>query len=422
MDPKNFTLNETEFGNFFKREYSKIVSILTKILGSHQLDVAENMAQETLVKAMQVWPLQGVPEKPGAWLITVAKNATFDYLKRARFVEYDSEALDRLSLEISDTEVSEKFFEAEIQDNLLRMIFICCHPDIPHEQSIALALKTLCGLSTGEIAQAFLAKEEAMAQRVVRGKKLIRDMQLSFVMPPPEEMASRLERVLEVLYLMFNEGYLTHSQENLIREELCLESLRLSEFLCQNIKTSKPHTLALTALFCFQSSRLKTRRNAEGDLLLLEDQDRKLWDINLIARGFYYLNLSSSGDELSSYHLQAGIAACHAASPSFEATDWKQIVFFYDELIIANSNPILQLNRGVAIGFRDGFKVGLHDLESKHLKTQLSQYYLYWGAIGEMYLREGSELKAKQNFERALQLSPPPIQKKFFLKRISSLK
>lgn len=419
LKSQNSLVMTSDFGDLFKREYSKLTSRLIKILGPHQFDLAENIAQETLMKAMQVWPLKGIPERPGAWLMTVAKNLAFDHLKRARFVKYDSEALDILSDEIPHNEKEEKIFEDEIEDNLLRMIFICCHPEIPSEQCLALALKSLCGLSTLEIAKAFSAKEEAIAQRIVRAKRLIKDQKLLFEMPEADKMGERLDRVLEVLYLMFNEGYFTHSEENLTREDLCKEALNLCEFLCKNSRTAQPKTFALTALIAFQTSRLKTRKNAEGELLLLVDQDRSLWDWELISKGFHYLNLAATGDELSSYHLQAGIAATHASATSFEETNWKQIVFFYDELIAKSSNPILKLNRGVAIGFKDGFSEGVKALNDSDLKAKLASYYLYFSSLGEMYLRVGDLNLARENFEAALKLNPPQVQKDFLEKRIT---
>jgi RNA polymerase sigma-70 factor (ECF subfamily) len=220
---------------------------------------------------------------------------------------------------------------------------------------------------------------------------------------------------------MFNEGYFTHTQDELVREELCFEAIRLAEFLCDNLKTSHPKTFALTALLCFQVSRIRARLSENGDLLLLEEQDRKLWDHNWIEKGFVFLNKSAEGSDLTAYHLQAGIAACHASSPSIQETNWDQIIGYYDQLLELFPGPVLQLNRAIAIGFRDGFESGIREIERSKIKSDLKDYYLLFGALAEMHMRLGQFDQAKIYFSKAISLDPPGVQKKHLLKRLEKI-
>src|SRR5947209_19765376 len=289
-----------------------MVAILTRIFGLEHLSLAEDVVQEALGRALQTWPFYGVPANPSAWLMRTARNLALDVVRREKvFREKQGEIIhliDRPSL-APDAQV---FSEHEISDDRLSMMFVCCHPVIPPDAQLALALKTLCGFSVAEISHAFLTTEVAIAKRLTRAKQKIQEAQVPFEIPVGDELTRRLDSVLQSLYLLFNEGYKASSGENLVREELCQEAIRLTELLAQHRAGNQPKTHALLALMLLNDARIPIRQDDKGNLLRLEEQDRSLWEQAMIARGMFHLRESATGAEISEYHLQAGIAACHA--------------------------------------------------------------------------------------------------------------
>ena len=294
-----------------------------------------------------------MPDDPAAWLFRVARNAALDALRRRTMVRtHEPEIIDLLEARLDDAQ--EHRFAGEIADDQLRMMFTCCHPSIPAAARVALTLKTVGGFSVEEIAGAFLATPTTIAQRLVRAKRTIRKRAIPFSVPGPGELTERLESVLGVLYLMFNEGYSAQRGENLVREDLCIEATRLAELVADHAVTGAPQSHALVALMRLQGSRLASRLDGNGDLLLLADQDRSTWNQDWIERGLSYLESAASGQSVTTYHLEAGIAACHATAPSFDETKWADIVGYYDQLVVLNQSPIVALNRAVAVAMLDG--------------------------------------------------------------------
>ncbi|MGZ8537430.1 MAG: RNA polymerase sigma factor, partial [Flavisolibacter sp.] len=335
------TIHQT-IDHLFRTESGKMISVLSKLLGLQHLDKAQDIVQDTLIQAMNTWSFNGLPENPSAWLYQVAKNKAIDILRREKkFKEISPKYCYLLQTEYTLTSTDNKLFsEDEIEDSLLKMIFACCHPAIAPESQIALALKTLCGLSTLEIAKAFLTNEETIAKRIYRAKEKIRLENIELEIPFAEEIANRLNSVLQSLYLLFNEGYNSSQPDFLIREELCEDAMRLNYLLTGYQITNRPKTKALLALMCFQASRLQSRLDDKGNIVLLKYQDRNKWFRPLIEKGFYYMEASIEEYETSTYHLEAAIASLHATARSFEETDWKGILFLYDKLYEMHPTPV----------------------------------------------------------------------------------
>lgn len=404
--------------HLFRRESGKIVAHLTRFLGSDRLDLAENVVQEALLKAVQSWPLQGIPDNPSAWILRVAKNGAIDHIRNQKNISFDSDLIDALESDQSVSTEASFLFENEIKDDQLKLMFICCHPNLSRESRIALTLKTLCGFSIGEIAKAFLAKEETIAQRIVRAKQKISEDKLPFEVPSIADIETRLDSVLEVLYLLFNEGYSATEGQDLIRRDLCEEAIFRTNALLSNAICNVPKVHALLALMYFQNSRFNSRLDAEGELLLLEEQDRNLWDREQIVLGLRHLDMSAEGDDLSEYHLQAGIASCHALADSFETTNWQTILNYYDIFLIKNDSPIVALNRAVAIAMVRGSAQGLAEVQ-KINHPLLKSYYLFPATKAELNRRHGNFKDAKVYYEQALKLVGTEPEKRLIMKRIN---
>jgi len=395
-----------------------MIAVLSRLLGINHIDTAEDIVQDTLLQAMSTWPFGGIPQHPSAWLYRVAKNKAIDYLRRKKRFRIISTDDDHLMRTGADTSLNQEdlFLDEEIKDSQLRMIFVCCHPSIAQESQIAFVLKTLCGLSTAEIARAFLVPEETIAKRIYRAKEKIRTEKLNLELPSPGSAEQRLDAVLQSLYLLFNEGYNSSHPDHLIREELCEEAIRLAYLLTLQNLTDLSKTRALLSLFCFQSSRLKSRLDEKGNIILLRHQDRKLWHWPLIEKGFAYLEAALEGEhETSAYHLEAAIASLHASSTGFEETDWKSICFLYDHLYELKPGPIIALNRAIASGFANTKHDALDQLLSIH---ELDNYYLYQTSLGETYFELGRKQEARLHFQKALLLTPSRLEQEFLQKKI----
>ena len=382
--------------HLFRHRAGQMVATLTRIFGPEHLPLAEEVVQESLIAALTQWSFHGVPDNPAGWLFRVARNKALDQLRRqTTFQQKEPE----IAAALSNVAIEENS-----GDDTLSMMLMCCHPTIPEESRIALTLKTVGGFSVEEIARAFLAKKEAIAQRLVRAKKLIRDQSIAMEMPSRSELPQRLESLLKVIYLMFNEGHSAHEGDALVRADLCDEAIRLGSILAEHSATVSPAVHALLALMLLQAARLPARVDACGDLAVLEEQDRSRWDRQFITRAMRHLEASASGDEITTYHVEAAIAACHAAAPSFEETDWRHIVSLYDELLETNPSPVAALNRAVAIAMSQGPRAGIDAVESIAARDSLREYPLLYSTLGELWLRSGNPVRAAEDFSRALEL------------------
>ena len=404
--------------DLFRRESVRLVAMLVGQFGAHRLQLAEDVVQESLIRAMQTWPYRGIPDNPAAWLTQTARNLALDHLRReqnwndkAESIAFEHErwaAAPRLREENADT----------FTDDTLRMMFVCFHPQLSVEAQITLALRTLCGLSPAEIAAAFLTSEAAVAKRLVRARQRIRELNLPFVVPTPDELPARLDGVLATLYLLFNEGYKASSGDRLVREELCHEAIRLGLELAGHPATRQPRTHALAALMLFNAARLGARTDDAGHLLRLHEQDRSRWDHAMIARGAHHLALASAGDAVSEYHLQAGIAACHAAAKDDAATDWQRILALYDELVKLNPSPVIALNRAVAVARVHGPQAGMQALDGIRQRSLLESQHLYHATRGHFAAELGYTAAAVAHFRQAAKFAALPAERDFIARRI----
>jgi RNA polymerase sigma factor (sigma-70 family) len=408
--------------HLFRREAGKMVAILTGIFGIEHLNLVEDVVQEALSRALQTWPYYGIPKNPTAWLMQTAKNLAVDLIRREhRFREKQPDIIATLEQWAANpVEGDSRLLESEIADDHLRMMFVCCHPLIPTEAQVALALKTLCGFNVTEISRAFLTTEAATAKRLTRAKQKIREAQIPFEIPTGEELARRLDSVLQSLYLLFNEGYKASSGKKLVREELCHEAIRLTGLLAQHPTGNRPKTHALLALMLLNSARISTREDDEGNLLRLDEQERTQWDQAMIARGMFHLAQSAAGEEITEYHLQAGIAACHDAAKDYESTDWRQILSLYDRLVEFDDSPVVALNRAIAVAKVHGPQAGLETVGAIRDLDTLESYYLLYAVRGEFEMRLNHPEAAAEQFRKSLQLAETKSERMFLSKRLQS--
>ncbi|MFL6653804.1 MAG: RNA polymerase sigma factor [Sulfurifustis sp.] len=408
--------------HLFRREAGKMVAYLTKIFGLARLDLAEDVVQDTLCRALESWSLHGLPDNPSAWLMRVARNRAIDLVRRDRQFHILAPEFAHL-LELRDDQRDDApAFAAEIRDDELRMMFSCCHPDLTVEAQVTLILKTLCGFSVSEIAQAFLATEESIEKRLSRARNLFRRSGEFVEIGDAAEVRARLEAVYQAIYLLFNEGYHGSHPEQTVREDLCSEALRLMLLLSEHPEGGRPKTYALLALFFFQVARLPTRMQDDGALIQLEIQDRSQWNAELIATGFHYLDRSAAGNELSPYHVEAAIASLHCAAPTYEETDWSAIVDLYDTLYRLKPSPIVALNRAIAVGKARGPEAGLIELERIPDAAALDDYPFYPAARGELLLLAGRPADAARYFERAKALARSRSETQYFESKLGSVR
>jgi RNA polymerase sigma-70 factor (ECF subfamily) len=384
--------------HLFRASAGRMVAWLTRIFGPAHLDLVEEVVQDALVRALQQWPFSGVPDNPTGWLFRVARNSALDTLRRSAAFRGKAPAI-RAELE-ARVPAGSSGPDRLPGDDELRMVFMCCHPALARESRIALSLKIVAGFSTDEIARALLAAEPAIAQRLVRAKRQIRDMQLDLELPPAGDFAARLESVLEVIYLLFNEGHSAYAGDDLVRLDLCAEALRLGRLVADSPATSDPAASALVSLMAFQASRLPARVDDQGELVLLEDQDRARWDRRLIAMGFAYLDRSARGPRQTAYHLQAAIAAVHAGSLSAADTSWTSILSLYDELLVLTESPIVALNRGVAVWKVRGAAAALAEIAP--FEPALANYHLLPAIKGRLLAAAGDARAARACYREAL--------------------
>jgi RNA polymerase sigma-70 factor (ECF subfamily) len=399
--------------DLFRREGARLVATLAAHLGTHRLQLAEDVVQEALVRALQTWPYRGIPENPAAWLTLTAKNLALDALRREQTWQRKEAGI--TAEQEQWLEHDEPADPEEIGDDTLRMLFVCCHPQLSSEAQLALALRTVCGLSPAEIAAAFLTSEAAIAKRLVRARQLIRDLRLPFAVPEARELPPRLDGVLAALYLLFNEGYKASSGDRLVREELCHEAIRLARLLGGHTATSQPAAMALLALMCLNAARLKARVGSDGGIVRLQDQDRMQWDAGLIREGILALGAASIGETISAYHVEAGIAACHCLAADDEGTDWPRILQLYDQLLRLKPTPVVAMNRSVALARVHGPQAGLEALESIAGQATLEAGHLYHAIRASFMNKLGRHEEARAAYQRAAGLAQCSIEREHLL-------
>lgn len=398
--------------HLFRQEFAKMTAVLCRHFGLKHIEIAEDIASDTFLKASEQWAINGIPENPIAWLYTVAKNKTKDYFKHIDV--FETKLKNDLKQDTPNQEPDFEYSEQIISDSQLAMIFAVCNPANNPESQIALALQILCGFSVEEIANAFISKAETIKKRLQRGRNNLRNDNFQIKTLTKSEIQSRQETVLQTLYLLFNEGYFSKSKNQLIRKELCSEAIRLILTLTENPLTNTPQTNALLALLCFQSSRIEARTNEKGEAILFEEQDKSRWDKSLIEKGNYYLVEATNENEISKYHLEAGIAYWHTTD---NKDKWKNILQLYNQLIIIEYSPITALNRTFALSKVFGHKKAISEAEKLNL-TENNQYHELMGYLFAEYNRQ----KAIEHYKKAIKLTKSKIERQTLRKEIERLK
>lgn len=403
----------------FRRRAGQLSATLTRILGIENLDLVDDVVQDAFVQALRKWPYSGVPDNPTAWVLRVAKNRAVDILRRQGRWREKRDELERSIL--PSVNAGQVFFSDELDDDRLRMMFACCHPVLSRDAQVALTLKTVGGFSVDEIARAFLKTKRTIAQRLVRAKRTLRDKEIQLAIPVSGELPEHIDSVLEVLYLMFNEGYSASAGDDLVRADLCDEAIRLTELVAMHPVIGRPRVHALAALFLFQAARLPARVDADGELLLLDQQDRSLWDRVLLRRALEHFRLAARGKHVSEYHLQAEIASFHALAESFETTNWAAILNRYDQLLALDASPVVALNRVVALTKVDGAEAGMNALRKLRDEPTLQAYYHLFAIEGDLLSRLDRTQEAEAALSRAISLAQSEPVRRYLERRLREL-
>ncbi len=409
----------------YRSESGRVLATLVRLLGD--LELAEESMHEAFAAALESWPQTGVPDNPRPWLISTARFKAIDAMRRrARLNGAQRDLIAHMESRVHDAPLEDEEIEdEEIEDDRLRLIFTCCHPALAPEAQVALTLREICGLTTEEIARAFLVTPATLAQRIVRAKAKIRDTPIPYEIPSPQELPERLDAVLQVIYLVFNEGYSAAAGAEVTRAELTSEAIRLGRLLKElqpEPEVPKAEIMGLLALMLLQESRRAARTSPSGELILLENQDRLLWNREQIAEGVALVETALKSRRFGSYTLQAAIAAVHAEAESAAATDWRQIVVLYNQLVRIQPSPVVHLNRAVAIAMRDGPEAGLTHIDAVLEHGELANYYLAHSARADMCRRLGRTAEARSSYEKALALTQQEPERQFLQARIRQLK
>jgi RNA polymerase sigma-70 factor (ECF subfamily) len=400
--------------HLFRTEFRKITAVLCKHFGIAHIEIAEDIAGDTFLQAVETWTYKGLPANPTAWLYTVAKNKAKNYFHHNNiFSEKIAAEIKRRSLETEELEIN--LSEENIIDSQLQMLFAICHPSIPTEAQIGLALRILCGFGINEIANAFLTNNETINKRLFRAKEKLRTEKVTIEFPGKTEINDRLETVLTTLYLLFSEGYYSESVDTILREDLCNEAMRLTFMLLENEQTNLPKVNALYSLMCFHSSRFAARKNEKGEIVLYHDQDESLWDQELIIKGIYFLHEASKGNEISKYHIEASIAYWHTIK-SDTKEKWENILQLYNQLLVLEYSPIAALNRTYALSKANSKEKAIKEAE----KLNLSGNHFYFVLLGELYTGIDNKI-AKKNFQKAFELAKTQTDKQTIQKKIEQL-
>jgi len=400
--------------HLFRTEFRKIAAVLCKFLGIEHIEVAEDIASDTFLSAVETWTYKGIPANPTAWLYAVAKNKAKNHLTRNRLfsnkivpqIKSSSSGVQEMEIDLSDK---------NIQDSQLQMLFAICNPAISIEAQIGLSLRILCGFGIDEIANALLTSKETINKRLFRAKEKLRVEKIGIEFPGKEEINRRLETVLTTLYLLFNEGYYSESQDTILREDLCLEAIRLTHLLIENEQTNQPEVNALLSLMCFHSSRFGARKNEKGEMVLYQDQDETLWNKDLIAKGVHFLRQASTGKNISKYHLEASIAWWHTIKADTKEK-WETILQLYNQLLIIEYSPVAALNRTYALSKVKGKAIAIAEAE----KLNLTSNHFYFTLLGELYTDIDIK-KAKENFQRAILLAKTQTDRNTIQRKMDKL-
>lgn len=407
--------------HLFRHEAGRMVAVLTRIFGLHNLQLAEDVVQEAFLKAMQVWRFDQLPDNPSAWLMQTARNKAIDVIRRQQHINQYSRELAADFTE-AETAITQFFHEEEIADSQLRLVFACAHPLLKEEDQIALTLKTISGFSAQEIAKSLVTNEAVIQKRLYRAKEFIRDNHIQFNIPTGKELEERLNTVHAVLYLIFNEGYNSMKADEIIRKDLCAEAMRLCKLLTEHRRCSQPATFALLSLMCFHAARFESRVNENNELVLLQQQDRSKWNKELIAIGYNYLNHSTAGDELSVYHIESAIAAEHCMAASFAATNWERMLMLYDLLLQAKPSPIVQLNRAVVMAEMGKIEAAIQSiLGIEKIDQLIKTHYIYSAVLGDLYKRLSDAVKAKEYLQQAHDLTLSSAEKKLIKEKMDEV-
>jgi RNA polymerase sigma factor (sigma-70 family) len=408
--------------HLFRHEAGKMIAVLTRLFGMHNLSMAEDVVQDAFLKATQTWKFKTVPDNPSAWLMQVAKNKALDILRRKNVADHYSVELSNQLQEATDNYVDQVFLDTEIEDSQLQLIFACCHPSLKEEDKVALTLKTVSGFGVKEIAKALLTQEETIQKRIYRAKQFIQQNNITLEIPTGKALQQRLDTVHTVLYLIFNEGYNASKSDELIRKDICAEAMRLCLLLCEHKTVTHPASFALLALMCFQASRFESRLDKNNTIILLQQQDRSSWNHELIDRGYYYLNKSSSGENITIYHIESAIAADHCLAKNFASTNFKRLLHLYDMLWQMKPTPVVQMNRAIVLSYTGKTKdaidlmLGIEGVENL-LKTQ----YMFNSVLGELYSRDNQPKQATEYLEKAFSLTQSDAEKNLLKYKINTL-
>jgi RNA polymerase sigma factor (sigma-70 family) len=415
------SVNES-VAHLFRHNSGQMVSVLTRLFGFEKLDLIEDAIQDAFIQALKKWSFQGIPENPRAWLVEVAKNRILDKLRRSNKFEASIDDFENASKHLETLSFADSVhFSNEVNEDVLQMMFACCHPKISPDSQVAITLKTVSGFNIREIASAFLSQEESIAKLITRAKQKLRKENVRLKMPTPSKLNLRLDSVLKVLYLVFNEGYNSFNGETLIRNDLCFEAIRLGKLLANHPLTNLPKVDALLALFFFQAARLNARFDKNGDIVVLADQNRECWSKEMIAAGLQHFRLSASGNEMSDYHLEAEIASAHTLAKDFASTDWQRILSCYETLSKRSSSVVITLNKAVAESKVNGAAKALLELEALKRDSSLANYLLFHITLGELKTEVGFNFEALESFHLAMKLSENQVVTRFLQKKINSL-
>lgn len=408
--------------HLFRHEAGKMIAVLTRLFGMQNLSIAEDVVQDAFLKAVQTWKFNSIPDNPSAWLMQVAKNKALDILRRKNVADHYSKELSSQLQEATDNYVDQVFLDTEIEDSQLQLIFACCHPSLKEEDKVALTLKTVSGFGIKEIAKALLAQEETIQKRLYRAKQFLQQNHITLEIPNGKALQQRLETVHTVLYLIFNEGYNATKSDELIRKDICAEAMRLCLLLCEHKTVSHPASYALLSLMCFQASRFESRLDKNNAIILLEQQDRSTWNHELIDRGYYYLNKSSAGEQITIYHIESAIAAEHCLAKDFQLTNFSRLLQLYNMLWQVKPTPVVQMNRAVVLSYTGktqeaiDLMLGIQDIQ-----LLLKNQYMFNSVLGELYARNHQLQQAILYFKKASSLTPSDAEKKLLQEKINSL-